>query len=477
MLRSVTPMENRIRTVQPGQVKFGSPVEQALTKGLTRLEKHPLAELVVKDIAAFNIPKIALARTWKERIDTATLELSNTGVTLVASLLLPPLIRPLVHKLGNVAESQLKKEFSQVAPELGRKLPVQLARMGSAFGFLFPFASAFWAAPFFRNWLTIQRTHSANFESMIGFDDLKDNKPRRSSEEEMAYQGKTALKILGTGLGLGVASIFGFGLLAKGMANKPGKLLTPLKNKLEGGWKSGFDKLFDSMDLKGPASNEIKGRTAQLLFWGAPAYLGWLHGARSGNERRERAIQSANAIFWFFFASRLTTPVWKQIYQKTLKGEPLEKATEILKKNNPLKEGETPVSKLLNLEYKDINAHFKDQAALTKKLFRLKNAKTLLNDLGIPIGSLSVVQFTNFHLTEKKIKEAQGGQPPSTMPSAPPKPQPGFSSSSAVGQSQAFTWPMNPALPTQNFYAWHTWTPPVPPSFSREMATRSAGLQ
>lgn len=469
MLRSVTPMENRVRTVQPGQVKFGSPVEQGLlTRGLTKLEKHPLGELVIKDIAAFNIPKIALARTWKERIDTATLELSNTGTTLVASLLLPPIIRPLVHKLGNVAEGQLKKEFSEVAFKQGRKLPVQFARMGASFGFLFPFASAFWAAPFFRNWLTIKRTHAANFESMIGFDELKENKPRRSTDEEMTYQGKTALKILGSGIGLGVASIVGFSLLAKGMV-KPGKLLAPLNNRLESGWKSGFNTLFDKIDLKGPASNEIKGRTAQLLFWGAPAYLGWLHGARSGNERRERAIQSANAIFWFFFASKLTTPVWKQIYEKTLQGEPLKKAAEVLKRNNLLEKDEAPLSGLLRLKYKDIEAHFKDPD-LAKKLLRLKNTKTILNDYGIPISSLAAVQFTNFHLTEKKIKETQGGQPAPAIPPAPTKSQPGFSSANASSQNQAFTLPTrmtNPALPAQNPYAWPGLAQPAPTSFLR----------
>jgi hypothetical protein len=401
-------MEKPVQTTPSRRVKFGSPETSLVTKSLAELEKRPLAELLLKDVAAFNIPKIALSRTWKERWDTATLELSNSGITLLSSLVLPPLVRWPVNQLANLSEEYVKKEylggeFKNVMPKLTRKqlLPTQMARMGASFGFFFPFAAAFWAAPFARNWLTAKRTHSANFESMIGFDGLKTNQPKRTLDEEMAYQRNTAFKVLGTGVGLGIASIFAFGLTAHSLGKNMGKkienqLLKPLFT--EKGSKA-FQKFFNAFDLKG---NQVNGQTATLVFWGLPAYLGWVHGARSGNERRERVVQSANAIFWFFFASKLTNPLWRAGYQKAIQGESLTKCQAILDtKTKDISE------KLLNLKYEDILTKFEKGSELQNKLLALKNCKFALNDLGIPIATLSTVQFFNFNLTEKKIKNSQ----------------------------------------------------------------------
>lgn len=419
MLRPATPMPPILPPRQPNRLKFGSPAAELglLTRGLASLEKHPLAELLFKDVTAFNIPKIALSRTWKERWDTATLELSNSGITLLSSLFLPRLVRWPVNQLAQLSQHYvgtdvLKEEFSKVAPRLAGKnlLPAKMARMGASFGFFFPFAAAFWAAPFARNWLTMKRTQSANFESMIGFHEAGAHQPQRTLQEEMAYQRNAALKTLAAGLGLGVASLLTGGLLARRLGKSLGKnVQNGLVQKLSSGnGQKLFEGFFKAFDLKG---NQVNGQTATLLFWGMPAYLGWIHGARSGNERRERVIQSANAIFWFFFASKLTTPLWRKGYKEVLKGETLAKCKQILDARD-VKAGVSAATtkiedRLLNLSYQDILKHFETEPTLRNQLLKLKNAKFALNDLGVPISTLTAVQLFNFNLTERKIKATQ----------------------------------------------------------------------
>lgn len=407
-------MEKPAQITPSRRVKFGSPETSLITQSLAQLEKRPLAELLLKDVAAFNIPKIALSRTWKERWDTATLELSNSGITLLSSLVLPPLVRLAVNPLASLSEYYVKKEylggeFKNVMPKLAGKklLPAQMARMGASFGFFFPFAAAFWAAPFARNWITMKRTHSANFESMIGFDGANSNQPKRTLDEDMAYQRNTAFKILGTGVALGIASILGLGLSARYLGQNMGKKIENQFFKplfTEKGSKA-FQLFFETFDLKG---NQVNGQTATLVFWGLPAYLGWVHGARSGNERRERMVQSANAIFWFFVAPKLTNPLWRAGYQNAIKGNGLKKCQAAILDSDIKNMTEKDMSeKLLNFKYEDILTKIEPGSALRNKLLNLKNCKFALNDLGIPIATLSAVQFFNFSLTEKKIKNSQ----------------------------------------------------------------------
>ncbi len=479
MRYSLTPMDNRRLAVSQKRQQFGSAaLEKGLfTKGMEALEKQPLAKLLFLDVAAFNVPKIALSRTWKERMDTATLELSNSSITLISSLALPWLMRMPVRAISDVASDALKKEFKGLEANLAKKkLPTQLARMGVSFGFFFPFAAAFWAAPFARNWLTMKRTHSTNFESMIGFDLKSAKKPKRSLAQEMAYQRNTALGVFGTGVGLGFATLLGFSVAARKVAREA---TSAFGRKLAARLRDGrpehlWGKFFNTFDLKGANSNQIKGNVATLTFWGLPAYLGWIHGARSGNERRERMIQSANAIFWFFFASHITSFLWQPAYRrklgKTLQADarkimdakPIQKVQETLAK----KASEAPSTEklLMDLDYAEITEQFKGHNELISKLRALKNWKFAANDLGVPIASLAAVQAFNFHLTEQKIKSAhptvraisQGtAQPLSAAASQQTGPVPTFQSQSAtmamspfaqLSRPDAFVWNPQAAL-------------------------------
>lgn len=481
MLPSVTPLENRTLKARTQRVQFGAKASGGggLTRGLAYMEKQPVLELGFKDVMAFSAPRLALSRNWKEFMDILPLEATNVGTTMLSALALLPVLRFLVSKTAGKsleqslgpenAQQYLKQDFAKLVEALPNKarheLPVKLARMGAAFGFLFPFASAFWAAPFFRNWLTLKRTHSANFESIIGFDGVDNKKNTRSQAEEVKYQERMMLKVLATGFGAGLTVLFGFSALARKMAkDNAGKLLEPLRNHLN---SKRFDTAFQLFDLKGASSNQIKSMPARLIFWAAPAYLGWMHGARSGNEFRERAIQSANGVFWFFFASKLTTPAWKLVYQKSLNSKMLEKAKDIAKTvaTENREKADDPLKTLISMSYAKLGEKFEKHPELLTRLRRLRNWKSVLNDYGVPIGSLSAVQFINFTLTEKKIREAQAGKSP--KPAATPlAAQPGFSAVNAPANTAVLpsTWqpvanPFSPQAmtPPQNSYAGAGW--------------------
>ncbi|MCE3236843.1 MAG: hypothetical protein K0Q50_3035 [Vampirovibrio sp.] len=416
------------------RLRFGS---SPVTGFLHALEKQPLAELVFKDIAAFNAPKIIFSRTWKERWDTATLELSNTSITLLASLALPPLLRRVVSPLSQVAEDALKKQIPY-ANLTSTHTATKLARLGTSFGFFFPFAAAFWAAPFFRNWLTLKRTNNANFESIIGFDGVKRNGPQRSLQEEINYQKYSAWKIFGAGVGLGVASFAGLGLAARSVGKNAGKQLakgfgSQLDQFLQRHPK-GWNWVFNSFDLKGKAANQIEGMPAQLLFWGMPAYLGWVHGARSEHERRERLVQSANALFWFFAAPKITSLMWggKFLEKAGKQGDWTDEFKNAISKNLlPNEKFEDAFkNKVKNLSYDDIKHFVGNGEAGKQALTRLKNWRFAVSGLGIPITALALVQLYNFGVTERKIK---GMQP---QPAQPPSPGPTFASNTSPQSNQ-----------------------------------------
>lgn len=159
------------------------------------LEGNPLAEILFKDVFGFNLPKLAVTRTWKERLDVATLEFSNTAITLLSSLALPRMFTWVTHKLTKIPIELLNKEIPLKVLQSGikefEKVPLKKlmwARAGRSFAFLFPFAAAFWANPFFRNWATAKREKTANFQAIIGLENQDAGKEKRSHIEEARHQ-------------------------------------------------------------------------------------------------------------------------------------------------------------------------------------------------------------------------------------------------------------------------------------------------
>ncbi len=302
-----------------------SPVQTPIRFGgisapLIFLEKNPLAETVFKDVLGFNVPKIIFTRTPSERLDVATLELSNTAITVGLSLLLPQLVRGLVQRVSAIPKAEL---VGKAAADISAK--ARLARLGASFGFMFPFASAFWAAVFFRNYLTVERSNTANFEALIGLEKKGEAQQKRTPEEEKRYQLHMAWKVLGIGTALGLASGLGFSLAARryGKEALP-KSLEWLFSKFhlrgEAGGKiadqKGFFQKLGAV-IKGNGANQVNDGLATFLFWLAPAYLGWLHAARGPNEFKEQALKAANGVLWFsIFTPMVVKPIFSRFFKK-----------------------------------------------------------------------------------------------------------------------------------------------------------------
>ncbi len=458
-------------TPPQGRVRFGTGLT-GFTGMMSSLEQKPLAELVMKDVMAFNAPKIAMARTWSERLDTAMLELTNTSITLLASLTVPLALRYPVSKLSGVAHRDLVKEipYSQLAQTSSK---IRMARMATSFGFFFPFAGAFWAAPFLRNWLTAKKNHSSDFESMIGLGPLHPNKQqpdKRSWQEELAYQKHTGFTVLGLSTALGVSAATGLSWLARSMnPTKPDSAGNRLAHTLETKYKNLWSTNFNKFDLKGASGNQIAGGRATLLFWGLPAYLGWVHGARSNNERRERLLQSANALFWFFVAPAMVGKIWTPA-MKDAAGELNQWDSAFVQRvqdNLPLGKNSQPLTELekktgflkkiaSDLSYEEIKNHFKGTDAERSKLFLLKNSKFAVAGLAVPILSLAAVQVVNFRWTERKVRRDARKQRAQLMKSqlpgiqspvtATPKSMPALTQPQVIGLTSAAIVPEKPTL-------------------------------
>jgi hypothetical protein len=323
-------------------------VVKSLAGFLTNIEQNPLADLALKDVLGFNMPKIAMTRSLKECFDAATLELSNTFITVCTSLLIPSLVmRPLLSKLSGLPKPFLEIASHQVhadqietglealaktaknqkvlqaidvakaqwraasTPEAQHQLLNQIrnARMGATLGFLNAFGFPFWAAAFFRNGLSLAKNKTANFEAMIGLEQSKSSTNKADSSPEaikakIKEQFARGGKVLAIGGGISLASALSFGLSARG------KGLIDFS-------KQTANLFFRHWDLKGKGVNQID-KWPTLIYWMAPAYLGWIDAARSKNERFEQSLKGINSTMWFFlFTPLIVNPVSRALFAKT----------------------------------------------------------------------------------------------------------------------------------------------------------------
>lgn len=252
------------------------------------LERNPIVDTLAKDVLGFNVPKLSLARTKQEFMDILPLEFGNTFITITSTLLLPALLRYPVRAMAG-----LKSMRHLLGPATSRlSSQAKLARLGVSFGFMFPFAAGFWALPFFRNWLTLKQQNTANFETLLGY--RAKNAPVKNCEEEKQFQLSRMYGTLGIGIGLGLASMLAFSLKAKTIGAQP--LSKTMKF------------LYKQFALQGASANQIPSDLATYLFWGFPAYAGWVHAARGSHERREQFIKGLNSSIWF----SLLTPMLRR---------------------------------------------------------------------------------------------------------------------------------------------------------------------
>lgn len=273
-----------------------------LTSAFSNLEKNDIKETLVKDVLGFNAPRVLTARSPKEGWDTFRSEILNTGVTAAGTYALAPFTNMILSKYAlGLTEKEAKAlqsqtHFDQLLKSASKPLveKLKLARMGTALGFMLPFAALFYANPFFRNWWTLKKEKTSNFDALIGLDNSNNkDKPTENLKQQLGKQIGTVWKVLGVGVALAAASVGLVGFLIK----------NPAKLK---GFRNFLVDRFDNWSLSGEGLNQVRGGAATLVFWSAPAYVGWVHAARTKSERREWWLKFANSTAWFFGAPWLT---------------------------------------------------------------------------------------------------------------------------------------------------------------------------
>lgn len=252
------------------------------------LENRPLVDLVAKDVACFNIPQLSLAamRSKQELLDQIPNSLGLTAWTITSMLVIPKVLRQPMALLSGIKPATLARELT---PEVLASLPQKekLARLGVSFGFHVPFGAGFAAVPYARNYLTLKRLGTDNFDALIGYDKIE--KKSDSDAEVKAKMAKQIKVIKGLILGsaaLTGASLLGFGALARMAGNE-------VKQGGAAHW------LFNRFALRGKSSSELSGDLATLIFWLLPPYIAWQTSARSNNERIENGVKAGNSILWF----------------------------------------------------------------------------------------------------------------------------------------------------------------------------------
>ncbi|MBX2860027.1 MAG: hypothetical protein KTR14_02250, partial [Vampirovibrio sp.] len=265
----------------PTSPRFGS--GRLLTSVFSTLERKPLNDLVLKDIFCFNLPYMALARTTQELRDMLPNQLGLLAVTIGSMTLMPPLLRKPAAWISGQSEASLKERLSpELLKTIGKK--AKLARLGVSFGLLFPFAAGFMAVPFMRDWLTVERSGTANFEQLIGLKQGNKNETAEDTQKSIDHYKSLFFKTLGAGFGLGAASLVGFSLASRRAGATANKLV---------------DGLFNNFSLRGKSSGEVAGVASTMLFWLLPPYVGWMMAARDKTERREFMIKGVNSLLWF----------------------------------------------------------------------------------------------------------------------------------------------------------------------------------
>lgn len=232
----------------------------------------PVLDTAVKEVVGINAPKILTTRSAEERKDTFYSEIGNTVGFFGSGLALNTL-------LNKTLPTKAMQHRNPLAYQYG-----VLGRSAALFSAAF---SIMWAMPFIRNYLTAKQTGSVEFTQVIGARkaDVKNPNLHHALSD---YQMKAA-----TILGLGLTGV----LLSVGGA----------KLGIQRQWgKAGLEKLFQNpkgwihkLTLKNGDFAHFAGLPA-LLFWGVPAYGGWIHASRDSYERKEQLLKFAGFVAGFF---------------------------------------------------------------------------------------------------------------------------------------------------------------------------------
>lgn len=335
-----------------------------LTKLFGNLETNPLKEIITKEVVGINVPRVAVTRSWDERLDVATFEAGNTIGSFGPTLLIDRALKKFLYKPG-MSENALK-----------------WARMAHSAGVLFPLGGIMWAMPFIRNYITTKRTGKVDFADVISKN--TGGQSPKNAEAVVEQQKKTAreiVNIMGMFTALGLAGVLGGKAAATKNLNM-GKLMTGIFNKFAF-TQEGF------MSMK---------KWPTFLFWGATSYAGALMGARDKFEFKEQILKFFTFNFGFFVPDMVFEKVFDPKFKNTM-GDALY--------NTVAKAGKGKV------KYKHIQNLITDEGVkkAATGLWLKRNVMGLMSSIML-LGVLP--QLTNIYLTKKRMTSTgtEGGVNP-----------------------------------------------------------------
>lgn len=335
---------------------------------LGALESYPVLDTVTKEVVGINAPKIALTRSDTERKDVAISEIGNT----------------MAFGVGGVLVDQLLKRTFAGAQKAGASQTAQRwAVLGRSLGVYSTIFSLMWAIPFIRNYVTAKQTGSVSFADVIKANHHHSGTSHDQKavlKEALSYYQDQARTILGLGA-LGTVASAGLARLA---AQKEA-------------WPHRLEKLFNAKFMNHNVMNTLllkEGRFAgfggmpALLFWGLPAYGGWIHASRDPYERKEQWLKFVNFVACFFGPSVLINKAFQGKFDSRF---PQLKASG---------SGYEAITKVLAAQ--------PEQKAAALKLWAGKNVLSLVSSIAL-LGTIP--QLINWYLTKERMKRDQASQP------------------------------------------------------------------
>ncbi len=351
------------------------------------------------EVLGINVPKTAMVRTKKEALDVGFNEFGNTlgffGGLWGIGALFDKLVK-IPGEIGPASPLRLMKSFALVPP-------------------LFAFMMS---TPYFRNAFTAWKSGTTQYKDLIT-NDQQTSSPQNGSLEASREAAKgylmKALGILGAGIGIGALGIlltrWGPGPLAvlkddAALSKLLGKtwewqkpirsLLDRLPDRISQAkiFNQPFQPLktlWNTFCLAGTKAN-VYGDTQAILFWGLPAYLGWMAASRDKYEIKEQLLKMLNFMV-----------IFKLIRMAT------DKALE--SKINPLRAALPSFYKDGRLLYKEALGELKNPTVFNnptvKKALMFENIK-ILGGLGLTVIFMATLPaLLNIYLTKKRMQRDQ----------------------------------------------------------------------
>lgn len=232
------------------------------------------------EVLGVNLPKVTIVRTKNEALDVGVNQFGNTlgffGGIWAGSSLLKRI--PLHPDPAVISKGRVMKSFVLIPPLVAFMV----------------------AMPFFRNAFTAWYTGTTDYQDLVTKPSkgqgipLKEREKARRIIRENSEKGAT---ILSVGLLVGLMGFLWSRSLGSIRMFRGAKLVPALD-------KTWFRRLIKAFCLTGPKATEFDNLRA-VLYWGVPAYMGWIAASRDRSEIKEQLLKMANFIAAYMLTDKL----------------------------------------------------------------------------------------------------------------------------------------------------------------------------